>query len=84
MGFGTWARSFPNSGAQSHFRYRKHKSRLAHGPALRYSPPKASLTVEEISASLEGSLPRTLEAKAISDSLEGCPTGPFDARTDSA
>ena len=42
------------------------------------------MTVEEISASLEGSLPRTLEAKAISDSLEGHPSGPLDARMDSA
>jgi len=40
--------------------------------------------VEEISASLEGPLPRILEAKAISDSLEGRPSGPLDARTDSA
>jgi hypothetical protein len=40
--------------------------------------------VEEISASLEGSLPGTLEAKAISDSLEGRPSGPLNARTDTA
>jgi len=33
---------------------------------------------------LEGPLPRILEAKAISDSLEGRPSGPLDARTDSA
>ena len=66
------------------FGYGKPKSRSAHGPAPRYGPSKVSLTMEEISASLEGSLPRTLEAKAISDSLEGRPSGPLDARTDSA
>ena len=57
---------------------------MAYGPTPQYGPPKASLTVEEISASLEGPLPRILEAKAISDSLEGRSSGPLDARIDSA
>ena len=83
-GFGTQAGSFPNSDARSLFRYGKPKSRLAHGPAPRYGPPKASLTAGEINASLEGSLPKTFAIKAISDSLEGRPSGSHDARTDSA
>ena len=74
----------PKLGCPKPFQVQKAQVTLDPRPGTAIRTPKASLTVEEISASLEGSLPRTLEAKAISDSLEGRPSGPLDARTDSA
>ena len=74
----------PKLGRPKPLQVRKAQVTLDPRPGTAIRTPKASLTVEEISASLEGSLPRTLEAKAISDSLEGHPSGPVDVRTDSA
>jgi len=74
----------PKLGHPKPLQVRKAQVTLGPRPSTTIRPPKASLTVEEIFASLEGSLPRTLEAKAISDLLEGHPSGPLDARTDSA
>ena len=77
-------RILPELGRRSLFRHGKPKTRLAHGPAPRFGPFKASLTEDEISASLEGRPSGTLGARMISASLEGRPSGPLGARMNSA